>query len=190
MRFPFHFPVFLMCLRSLRPTFILPVGILCLSLLTACDSRREERAPEEDLAAVDTVLKDTTTLDTPSQDMSPKVLEAEIPDIPKIQAAKPAPKENSRKGALNELDIEKGASLLAASDCASCHMTDEAYIGPSLRDIAARYTAEAKNIRYLALKIREGGAGVWGDVPMTPHPDLDEIEAAAIASYILSLRQP
>lgn len=84
---------------------------------------------------------------------------------------------------------EPGELLIVKSDCVGCHHKENKLIGPSYVDVAAKYPANDENINYLAGKILKGGKGVWGQVPMTPHPKLSEDEAKTIAKYILSLKK-
>ena len=81
----------------------------------------------------------------------------------------------------------EGADLIASSDCVACHKVDEKLIGPAYKDVATRYEPNDTTITFLANKIIKGGAGNWGDIPMTPHPQLSEEQAAKMARYILSL---
>lgn len=83
-----------------------------------------------------------------------------------------------------------GAELIAASDCAGCHMQTEASIGPSYLAVAERYRKDPGATDYLAGKIISGGHGVWGEQNMSAHPDLPEGEAKQMADYILSLAGP
>jgi cytochrome c len=80
-----------------------------------------------------------------------------------------------------------GKSIIAKSDCKACHFEDKKSIGPSFNDVAAKYKPTASNIDLLSGKIIKGGAGVWGDVAMAPHPDIGLPEAKQIVQYILSL---
>jgi cytochrome c len=82
---------------------------------------------------------------------------------------------------------EQVETTMARSDCASCHSVDRTVVGPSYLDVALRYVGQAGAAVQLGRSIREGGSGRWGDVPMTPHPDLDDAEIEAIAAWILSL---
>ncbi len=86
-------------------------------------------------------------------------------------------------------DYEKGLTLVAKSDCLTCHKTDTKNIGPAYKDVAAKYENNDENITMLAGKIIKGGAGVWGQVPMTPHPALSEEDAKQMVKYILLLRK-
>ncbi|AQX10996.1 cytochrome C [Elizabethkingia meningoseptica] len=82
---------------------------------------------------------------------------------------------------------EEGKKLLEGADCLSCHKVDAKLVGPSYQDVAAKYT-EA-DIDHLAGKIIEGGKGVWGDIPMTPHAGLSKDNAKLMVKYILSLKK-
>lgn len=76
---------------------------------------------------------------------------------------------------------------LLALDCHSCHSMKEASAGPSFVSIAERYRHKENVAAQLALKIIKGGGGVWGDRPMSPHPDLKPEAATTLVTYILSL---
>ncbi|TDH25632.1 c-type cytochrome [Segetibacter sp. 3557_3] len=86
-------------------------------------------------------------------------------------------------------DYEKGLSLIAQNDCLTCHKVDEKVTGPAYRDVANKYPDNEETIDYLANKIIKGGAGVWGTVPMTPHPTLSDQDAQTMARYILLLKK-
>ena len=88
----------------------------------------------------------------------------------------------------NKADIQKGMTLLAKSDCLTCHKIGEKVIGPSYKDVAKKYTASASNIKMLAGKIIKGGSGVWGPIPMTAHATLSQADAELMVKYILSLK--
>lgn len=79
--------------------------------------------------------------------------------------------------------------LFSQQDCASCHRLDSPLVGPTYVDIARRYALNDGNVELLANKIRFGGGGSWGEVPMTPHPALSEEDARAMARAILELAQ-
>ncbi len=85
-------------------------------------------------------------------------------------------------------DVEKGKKLIAQSDCLSCHKDKEKLVGPAYSAVADKYEANDKNISYLVQKIQKGGSGVWGQIPMTPHPNLSNDDTKAMVHYILSLK--
>ncbi|WP_379084321.1 c-type cytochrome [Pedobacter sp. UC225_65] len=85
--------------------------------------------------------------------------------------------------------MEPGELLIVKSDCVGCHHTENKLIGPSYKDIAAKYPATEANISLLAGKMIKGGKGVWGPVPMTPHSKITEDDAKLMTKYILSLKK-
>jgi cytochrome c len=89
---------------------------------------------------------------------------------------------------------DKGLELIGASDCTTCHRLDKnsagATTGPAYSDVAAKYSPAADTtIDRLVKKIVTGGSGVWGPVPMTPHPALKEADIRTMVTYILSLKK-
>jgi cytochrome c551/c552 len=76
--------------------------------------------------------------------------------------------------------------LLGDNACLSCHGVDQKIVGPSFREIAARYAADAGANARLAGKIKSGGAGSWGSIPMPPHAGLSDAELAQLAAWILA----
>lgn len=82
----------------------------------------------------------------------------------------------------------KGAQLLASSDCLGCHKEQEKLVGPAYKDVAAKYPATEENIDKLANKVIAGGSGVWGNVPMSAHPNLALSDAKEMVKYILSIK--
>ena len=80
-----------------------------------------------------------------------------------------------------------GQTLVQASDCLRCHGMDRRYVGPSFRQIAARYQDRPDAAAYLARKIREGSVGEWGRTVMPRHPQVTEVQAQAIALWVLGL---
>jgi cytochrome c len=86
-------------------------------------------------------------------------------------------------------NYQKGLAIEAKSDCATCHKVNEKLVGPSFKDIATKYAgADQATIDTLASKVIHGGAGNWGQVPMTPHPDLAKEDAETVVKYVLLLK--
>ena len=59
---------------------------------------------------------------------------------------------------------------LAQKNCGSCHALDTKKMGPSFKDIAAKYKGQTDLVAKLSAKVRKGGSGVFGPVPMAPNP--------------------
>lgn len=86
-------------------------------------------------------------------------------------------------------DYQKGLQIVANSDCLTCHRVDERLQGPTYREIANKYANYPDTIvTHLAKKIIDGGTGVWGEIAMTPHPQLTPEEAESCVKYILLLK--
>jgi cytochrome c len=83
--------------------------------------------------------------------------------------------------------VDQGRLLMDASDCNTCHHSTNRIVGPSQIEIAKKYETTDENTKMIASRIINGGSGVWGDIPMTPHTDLSQEDAQAMARYILSL---
>ncbi len=81
-----------------------------------------------------------------------------------------------------------GLALAQQQNCMSCHSVNRAFMGPALRDVAAKYASKPDAQAYLAHKIMEGSSGVWGTVPMPANTQLNPGQAAALARWILTLK--
>lgn len=80
-----------------------------------------------------------------------------------------------------------GDQIIENLDCSGCHAVNERMIGPSYQEIADKYSD--KDTELLVSKIIEGGSGVWGNVPMSPHPQVSKDEAKKMVEYILTLKK-
>ncbi len=85
-------------------------------------------------------------------------------------------------------DYQKGLDLVVKSDCFTCHKLNEKFTGPTYKDVANKYENTDANVALLADKIRNGGTGVWGQIPMIPHASISEADARQMVKYILLLR--
>ncbi len=75
--------------------------------------------------------------------------------------------------------------LLTANACMACHQIDKRVVGPSFREVAAKYAGGAAASGALAKKIKEGGAGTWGAAPMPPNPALSDAELTQLVGWVL-----
>ncbi|WP_158994862.1 c-type cytochrome [Mucilaginibacter sp. L196] len=82
-----------------------------------------------------------------------------------------------------------GEALIQKNDCLTCHKLDQKIIGPAYIDVANKYTASPAVIDTLANKIIKGGSGNWGNIAMSPHPNLSMTDAQDMVRYILSLKK-
>jgi cytochrome c len=116
--------------------------------------------------------------------------------VASLSAFKPEPKtepavniNNTLAPKIATMQMSGGELLIAKSDCIGCHHKINKLIGPSYTDVAKKYPKNDKSINYLADKIIKGGSGVWGKIPMTPHPKISQNDAKLMAKYILSLKK-
>ena len=70
--------------------------------------------------------------------------------------------------------------------CLACHTVDKKVVGPSYKEVAAKYRADKGAEAKLIKKVREGGSGVWGQVPMPPNATVSEKEAQILVKWVLS----
>lgn len=98
----------------------------------------------------------------------------------------PAPQTNA--SGISEAEVDQGLTLIAQSDCLTCHKVEDRIVGPSYKEVANKYPANDSTYNYLAQKIIEGGKGVWGEVMMTPHEGLSKEDAVLMAKYVMSLK--
>jgi len=78
--------------------------------------------------------------------------------------------------------------MLTTYTCIACHAVDKKVIGPALKDVAAKYRGQADAEAHLAEKIRNGGAGVWGQIPMTPNPQVPDEDLHTLVKWVLALK--
>jgi cytochrome c len=107
--------------------------------------------------------------------------------------SKPDEKSADKKSAdvTQTAEYKEGLQLIAASDCATCHKVDDKVNGPAYREVAEKYKSESQDkiVPALAQKVITGGSGVWGEVPMTPHPTVSQADAEKMVTYILLLKK-
>ena len=76
-------------------------------------------------------------------------------------------------------------NLLGKHGCTACHQVDKRVVGPSFKEVATKYAGQAGATQRLAAKIRAGGQGAWGNVPMPPNATLSEADAKTLAGWVL-----
>ena len=77
-------------------------------------------------------------------------------------------------------------ALAKSKNCMACHAVDKKLVGPSYKDVAAKYASDKGAADKLAAKIIKGGSGVWGAVPMPANAQVNEAEAKKLAAWVLS----
>lgn len=98
---------------------------------------------------------------------------------PTIAAAAPA-------GALDQKSAE---AMMAKNGCAACHGIDKKIVGPAYVDVAAKYRGDKNALAQLSQKVKAGGSGVWGPVPMPPNAQVSDADIKSLVSWILTLKK-
>ncbi|HEY8251640.1 MAG TPA: c-type cytochrome [Burkholderiales bacterium] len=70
--------------------------------------------------------------------------------------------------------------------CFACHTLDKKMVGPSYKEVAAKYRSDKEAAAKLAAKVKNGGQGVWGNVPMPPNAAVPDADIKALVGWILS----
>ena len=73
-----------------------------------------------------------------------------------------------------------------SKNCMACHAADRKLVGPAFKEVAKKYVGQKDAVDKLALKIRQGGSGAWGVVPMPANPQVNDADAKKLAAWILS----
>ncbi|HEY0879581.1 MAG TPA: c-type cytochrome [Zeimonas sp.] len=89
-------------------------------------------------------------------------------------------------GAAQPVSQEQVLALMKKHNCASCHAVDKKLVGPSYKEVAAKYKDDSSAEGKLIDKVVKGGSGVWGPVPMPPHPTVPKDDIKAIVDWILA----
>jgi len=86
------------------------------------------------------------------------------------------------------LDLASGQAMMQKDGCAACHAVDKTIVGPAYNQVAAKYRGDKTAATRLEQKVKTGGAGVWGPVPMPPNTAVPDADIKALVSWILSLK--
>ena len=126
-------------------------------------------------------LRDQNRMIGPQRGADTTVPEPKSGDVVVAQAAAPAAA--AAKPATADNPANKAAlALTQKNGCVACHAMDKKLVGPSFADVAKKHAGKAE---YLATKVKSGGQGVWGAIPMPPQ-SLSDADAKAIAAWLAS----
>ncbi len=78
--------------------------------------------------------------------------------------------------------------LAKKKNCMACHALDKKLVGPSYKDVAAKYAGQKDAVDKLAQKVSKGGSGVWGQVPMPANPQVSDAEAKQLVQWIMTVK--
>ncbi|HEX8010511.1 MAG TPA: c-type cytochrome [Casimicrobiaceae bacterium] len=92
-------------------------------------------------------------------------------------------------GANAALDNKAGEALMKKDGCAACHAIDKKLVGPAYEDVAAKYKGDASAAAKLVDKVKKGGSGVWGPIPMPPNAQVSDADIKNLVDWILTLKK-
>src|SRR3954452_6913030 len=87
------------------------------------------------------------------------------------------------------LDNKTAEDMMKKDGCAACHAVDKKIVGPAYQDVAAKYKGDATAQAKLQEKVKKGGSGVWGPVPMPPNTQVSDADIKTMVTYILALKK-
>jgi cytochrome c len=87
------------------------------------------------------------------------------------------------------LDNTSADAMMKKNGCAACHTIDKKLIGPPYQDVAAKYKGDKDALAKLSDKVKKGGVGVWGQVPMPPNVQVPDADIKDLVSWILTLKK-
>jgi len=83
------------------------------------------------------------------------------------------------------LSDSEATQLMQQHNCQACHAVDKKLVGPAFKDVAKKYATDSSAPEKLALKIKTGGGGVWGPIPMPPN-NVSDADLSKLVGWILS----
>jgi cytochrome c len=87
------------------------------------------------------------------------------------------------------LDNAAAEAMMKKYGCAACHAIDKKFVGPAYVDVAAKYSGDKDAVAKLTKKVKEGGSGVWGPIPMPPNAATPTNEVTDLVTWILTLKK-
>ena len=104
---------------------------------------------------------------------------------PAVATAAPS----STAKASGPLDLAAAQAMMQKDGCGACHAVDKKVVGPAYQDVAAKYKGDAGALAKLTQKVKAGGVGVWGPVPMPPNSWVADGDIQALVTWILALKK-
>jgi cytochrome c len=93
---------------------------------------------------------------------------------------------NAFTSAAYAADAPRGQIVASSNACMGCHAVDRKLVGPSFQQIAAKYKGDAQAPAKLARKVKDGGSGVWGMIPMPAHQSMSDADIRSVVAWVLA----
>jgi len=88
--------------------------------------------------------------------------------------------------AASAADTPRGLAIARGNACMGCHAVDRKLVGPSFQQVAEKYKGNAGAPATLARKVKDGGSGVWGAIPMPAHPAMSDADIRTVVDWVLA----
>lgn len=90
-------------------------------------------------------------------------------------------------GSVATVSAADAMALATQRGCMACHQVETKVVGPAYKDVAAKYKGQDGAVDMLAAKVKAGGSGVWGPVPMPPNAHVSDEDIKTIVTWVLTL---
>ena len=77
--------------------------------------------------------------------------------------------------------------MATSSGCMACHQVETKVVGPAYKEVAGKYKGDTAALDMLVAKVKAGGVGTWGEIPMPPNAHVSDENIRAIVEWILTL---
>jgi cytochrome c len=84
------------------------------------------------------------------------------------------------------VNVANAQAIARGNACMGCHAIDRKLVGPSFQQVADKYKGDAQAPAKLAAKVKNGGAGVWGAIPMPSHPAMSDADVKTVVAWVLA----
>lgn len=82
--------------------------------------------------------------------------------------------------------VQADEKLAQSNGCMTCHQIDKKILGPSFKEVAAKYKGDKAAEATLVKKVKDGGKGTWGEMPMPPNAHVKDADIATIVKWIMA----
>ncbi len=93
----------------------------------------------------------------------------------------------ARQRGARRVDAAKAKQLAQKYNCLACHAEDKKLVGSGVQEVAKKYKGDAGAEAKLIAKVKTGGSGVWGAIPMPPN-NVPDADVKTLVEWILSLQ--
>jgi cytochrome c len=163
---------------------IAPIGKVNVEAQAAeASAPTKKEAPAETAAAPEAAAPEAAAPEAAAPEAAAP--EAAAPEAAASEAAAPeaAPAETAAPAAAGGDQL----ALATTSGCMACHQVEVKVVGPAYKDVANKYRGDAAALDMLAAKVKAGGVGTWGQIPMPPNVQVSDENIRAIVTWVLSL---